>query len=50
MLPAPSPFFIRSFAPESLGGIGDFAKRVNDEAARLGISPDELGNKVTPLL
>ena len=29
-----------------MGGIGDFGKGLDDEAARLGISPDELAQKV----
>jgi len=46
MIPFPSSALIRGFGPESLGGIGDFVKRVDDEAARLGVSPDELGDEV----
>lgn len=46
MIPFPSSALIRGFGPESLGGIGDLAKRVDDEAARLGVSPDELGDEV----
>jgi hypothetical protein len=29
-----------------MGGIGDFGKSMDDEATRLGISPDELAQKV----
>lgn len=29
-----------------MGGITDFGKSLDDEAARLGISPDELAQKV----
>jgi len=46
MLPAPSAFFIRFFGPESLGGIGDFGKKVDEEAARLDVPPDGLEDKV----
>jgi hypothetical protein len=28
-----------------MGGIGDFGKSMDDEATRLGISPDELAQK-----
>jgi hypothetical protein len=45
-LPGPSTSFIRGFGPESLGGMGDFEKRVEDEAAQLGVPPDELRDKV----
>jgi len=37
--------FLRCFAPPSLGGMSDWAS-LDNEAARLGVSPDELGNKV----
>jgi hypothetical protein len=33
------------FGPEYLGGVGDFGKGVDDEAARIGVPADELGNK-----
>jgi len=46
VLPAPSSAIIRGFGPESLGGIGDFGKRADDEAARLGVSPDEVADEV----
>ena len=46
LLPAPSAFFIRYFGPESLGGIGDFGKKVDEEAARLGVPSDGLEDKV----
>ena len=46
LLPVPSSAIIHGFGPESLGGIGDFGKKVDEEAARLGVSPDELGDKV----
>ena len=29
-----------------MGGISDFGKSLDDEATRLGISPDELAQKV----
>ncbi|KIM38978.1 glycosyltransferase family 1 protein [Hebeloma cylindrosporum] len=45
ILPGPSSSFIRCFAPPTLGGIG-LGKTLDDEAARLGVSPDELGNKL----
>ena len=37
---------IRLFGPESIGGVGDFVARTNAEAARTGLSVDEIGNKV----
>ncbi|KIM47390.1 glycosyltransferase family 1 protein [Hebeloma cylindrosporum] len=46
LLPGPSSSFIRAFGPESLGGMGDFEKRVDAEAERLGVSPDEIRDKV----
>lgn len=46
MLILPSSFLICYFGPESLGGVGDFGKRVDDEAARIGVPADELGNEV----
>ncbi|KIM47391.1 glycosyltransferase family 1 protein [Hebeloma cylindrosporum] len=45
-LPATASYFVRGFGPESLGGIGDFGKRVDEEAVRLGVSPDEIGDKL----
>jgi len=44
-LPTPTSAVIRSSGLEALGG-NDFEKRVDEEAARLDISPDELGDKV----
>ncbi|KDR78382.1 hypothetical protein GALMADRAFT_138474 [Galerina marginata CBS 339.88] len=37
---------LRFFAPESMGGIGDFGAKVDAEAARTGASPEEIGNKL----
>jgi len=44
MAPSTSSYSLRYFAPPSIGGIGDFAS-LEDEAARLGVSPDELGDQ-----
>ncbi|KIM38967.1 glycosyltransferase family 1 protein [Hebeloma cylindrosporum] len=44
ILPGPSSSFLRCFAPPALGGIG-LGKSLDDEATRLGVSPDELGSK-----
>ncbi|KIM38975.1 glycosyltransferase family 1 protein [Hebeloma cylindrosporum] len=46
MLILPASSFIRTIGPSSMGGIGDFGKGMDDEAARLGISPDELAQKL----
>ena len=37
---------IRFFAPESIGGVGDIGARIDAEAARTGLSADEIGHKV----
>jgi hypothetical protein len=37
---------IRLFGPESIGGVGDFGARIDAEAARTGLSTDEVGPKV----
>ncbi|KAF4614972.1 hypothetical protein D9613_002487 [Agrocybe pediades] len=37
---------IRMFGPESSGGLGDLETRIQFEAARLGVSPAEIGDKV----
>jgi hypothetical protein len=34
------------FAPESIGGIGDFGTKIDAEVARTGLSEDEIGAKV----
>ncbi|KAF9557510.1 UDP-Glycosyltransferase/glycogen phosphorylase [Agrocybe pediades] len=36
---------IRLFGPESLGGFGDMTAKVEAEAARLGVTPKEIGDK-----
>ena len=36
---------IRLFGPEYMGGLGDFGARIDAEAARTGLSPDEIGLK-----
>jgi len=45
IVPGATSSFLRYFAPPSLGGVVDF-KSLDDEAARLGVSSDELGEKV----
>jgi hypothetical protein len=37
---------IRHFGPESIGGIGDTAAKIDAEVARTGLSADEIGKKV----
>ena len=37
---------IRLFGPESIGGVGDFGAKTDAEAARTGLSVDEIGPKV----
>jgi hypothetical protein len=37
---------IRDFGPESMGGRGDIAARIDAEVARTGLSEDEVGPKV----
>ena len=37
---------MRLFGPESIGGLGDFGARIDAEAARTGLSPNEIGDKV----
>jgi hypothetical protein len=37
---------IRGFGPESMGGIGDISAKIEAEAARTGLSVDEIGPKV----
>ena len=38
--------FIRHFGPESMGGAGDIGAKIAAEAARTGLSTDEIGFKV----
>ncbi|KAF9552859.1 UDP-Glycosyltransferase/glycogen phosphorylase [Agrocybe pediades] len=38
--------FIRSLGPESMGGLGNMGKKIDAEAARLGVSPEEIGDKM----
>jgi len=45
VVPGSASSFLRYFAPPSLGGVANF-KSLDDEAARLGASSDELGEKV----
>ena len=37
---------IRLFGPESIGGLGDIGARIDAEAARTGLSANEIGHKV----
>ena len=37
---------IRLFGPESIGGVGDIGAKIDAEAARTGLSTDEIGRKV----
>ena len=37
---------IRSYGPESMGGMGDISARIDAEVARTGLSDDEIGPKV----
>ncbi|KDR73134.1 hypothetical protein GALMADRAFT_721937 [Galerina marginata CBS 339.88] len=37
---------LRSFGPESSGGIGDIGVKIDAEATRLGVTPEEIGEKV----
>ena len=37
---------IRLFGPESIGGKGDYGAKIDAEAARTGLSVDEIGNEV----
>jgi hypothetical protein len=41
---------IHLFGPEYIGGVGDFGARVDAEAARTGLSPDDIGRKVHSLI
>ena len=36
---------IRLFGPESIGGMGDMGARIDAEAARTGLTVDEIGDK-----
>ena len=38
--------FIHSFGPESMGGAGDIGAKIDAEAARTGLSADDIGPKV----
>jgi hypothetical protein len=38
--------FIRYHGPESMGGTGDIAAKIDAEVARTGLSVDEIGTKV----
>lgn len=40
-----APMVIRQFGPESLGGVGDLGAKIDAEAARLGVTPEEIGDK-----
>jgi len=37
---------IRQLGPEKLGGIGNLGPKIDEEVARTGGSPDEIGDKV----
>jgi hypothetical protein len=37
---------VRFFGPESIGGVGDIGARIDAEAARTGLSTDDIGHKV----
>ncbi|KAF8908227.1 hypothetical protein CPB84DRAFT_213525 [Gymnopilus junonius] len=37
---------IRLFGPESLGGLGDLGAKIDAEAARLRVTPEEIGDKI----
>ena len=37
---------LRLFGPESIGGVGDIAAKIEAEVARTGLSIDEIGPKV----
>ena len=37
---------VRLFGPEYVGGVGDFGARMDAEAARTGLSIDEIASKV----
>ena len=37
---------IRLYGPESIGGEGDIGVKIDAEAARTGLSVDEIGSKV----
>ncbi|KDR73136.1 hypothetical protein GALMADRAFT_722028 [Galerina marginata CBS 339.88] len=37
---------LRLFGPESLGGIGDIGAKIDAEATRLGVTPEEIGEKI----
>ena len=49
IVPGSTSSFLRYFPPPSLGGVADF-KNLDDEAAGLGVSSDELREKVRYLL
>ena len=37
---------IRGYGPESIGGQGDIGAKIDVEAARLGVPPEEIGERV----
>ena len=37
---------LRRYGPESMGGVGDFGARIDAEAARTGLSDEEISDKV----
>ena len=37
---------IRILGPESIGGVGDIGAKIDAEAARTGLSANEIGEKV----
>ncbi|PPQ96417.1 hypothetical protein CVT26_005096 [Gymnopilus dilepis] len=41
---------IRIFGPEHFGGLGDFGAKIDAEAARLGVAPEEIGDKACRIL
>jgi len=43
---APAAAIIRFFGPESIGGVGDIGAKIDAEAARIGLSADEIGHKI----
>ena len=38
--------YIRQFGPESIGGVGDFVSKIDEEVARTGLPVNEIGPKV----
>lgn len=48
LLPVHASYIIHLHGPEEMGGNGDLGAKIDAEAARLGVTAKEIGDKVIP--